>query len=112
MTLFKNFERAFKPMTETVSWRQDAAPHKSAGFKAVVLQGSGESSSAGHSAEPVSANAWSVIVPAFEAIITDIKIGDTIRRMDGNILTVQQVTRGDVEWIISCTSEMRAPGNG
>jgi hypothetical protein len=112
MTLFRNFDRAFKPMTETVSWRQDAAPHKSAGFKAVVLQGSGESSSAGHSAEPVSANAWSVIVPAFEAIITDIKIGDTIRRMDGNILTVQQVTRGDGEWIISCTSEMRAPVNG
>lgn len=109
MNPFKNFDRAFKPMTETVSWRQDAAPHKSAGFKAVVLQGSGESSSAGHSAEPVSANAWSVIVPAFEAIITDIKIGDTIRRMDGNILTVQQVTRGDNEWIIGCTSEMRAP---
>lgn len=112
MTLYVNFERAFKPMTETVSWRQDAAPHKSAGFKAVVLQGSGESSSAGHSAEPVSANDWRVIVPAFEAIITDIKIGDTIRRMDGNILTVQQVTRGDNEWIIGCTSDMRAPGNG
>lgn len=112
MTLYVNFERAFKPMTETVSWRQDAAPHKSAGFKAVVLQGSGESSSAGHSAAPVSANDWRVIVPAFEAIITDIKAGDTIRRMDGNILTVQQVTRGDNEWIISCTSEMRAPVNG
>lgn len=109
MALYTNFERAFKPMTETVSWRQDAAPHKSAGFKAVVLQGSGESSSAGHSAEPVTANAWSVIVPAFEAIITDIKAGDTIRRMDGNILTVQQVTRGDGEWIIRCTSDMRAP---
>lgn len=112
MNLFKNFERAFKPMTETVSWCQDAAPHKSAGFKAVVLQGSGESSSAGHSAEPISANDWRVIVSAFEAIITDIKAGDTIRRMDGNILTVQQVTRGDCEWIIGCTSDMRAPVNG
>lgn len=112
MNPFQNFDRAFKPMTETVSWRQDAAPHKSAGFKAVVLQGSGETDSAGHSLEGVTANAWSVIVPAFEAIIADIKAGDTIRRMDGNILTVQQVTRGDGEWIISCTSEMRAPGNG
>lgn len=108
---FEDFDKAFQPLTETLSWRMDAPPHKEATFRAVVLQGAMESQTAGVQTGQILADAWSVRLPSDSVLIHSVHLGDTLKRANGKTsLTVQQVyedSTGDF-WLI-CTAEERAP---
>lgn len=101
--------KAFCAMSQEVVWREDAPPHRRGTFRAAVLQGESESSSAGPSLDGVVADPWTVFIPLGFALAGNIKIGDTLTILTGVCLTVQQITRTDHEYLARCTSEMRAP---
>ena len=108
---FENIEKAFEPFEEQLEWTQDKKPHSRGIFKGVVLQGSLESSSAGVSLSPLVADIWTIHTSEKILFLSEIKIGDTIGRLNcKDKLTVQQVyhdATGDF-WI-SCTSNQRSP---
>lgn len=109
MRLAFDNHRAFRPMQDMLAWRQDRAPHKQGSFRAVVLEGESDSQSAGSSLDGVTANPWTVIVPLAVALIADIAVGDTLTTVYGVDLTVQQISKSETDWVIRCTSNMRAP---
>ncbi len=111
MSDFFHNAAAMRPMIEPVMWRQDKAPHRKGAFGAVVLHGESQSETAGASRGGFAADPWTVIVPATSALCADVAVGDTLTRLgvDGETLTVQQITRDDTGWTLRCTSEERAP---
>lgn len=109
-----NFDNpaAFKPFSQPVVWRQDAAPHMRGTFAAIVLQGESQSQSAGPSVDGILADPWNVFVPLTTAIIAHVKIGDTLTIGPAGAeteLTVQQITRTAYDYVIRCTANERAP---
>lgn len=105
------FDRAFAPMGEMLSWRQDKAPHKRGSFLAVVLHGESQSDAAGPSRGALPADPWSVHIPHTVALAAEISTGDTLLRLGlgAEVLTVQQITPDEAGWILRCTANMRSP---
>jgi len=105
-------EKALAPMLREVLWTEDAAPHRRGTFRAQVLEGESQSANAGPTLDAVTANPWTVRVPAAmpeNALAAFVKIGDELTIAPGVALAVQQVTRTLQGYIvIRCTSEMRA----
>lgn len=106
-------EKALAPMLRPVQWTEDAAPHRRGTFAAQVLEGESQSQSAGPTLDPLTANPWTVRVPASHpqnALAAYVKIGDELAVAPGVVLAVQQITRAlDGYLIMRCTSEERAP---
>ena len=106
-------ERALAPMLRPVQWTEDAAPHRRGTFAAQVLEGESQSESAGPTLGALTANPWTVRVPAshpHNALAAYVKIGDELAISAGVVLTVQQITRAlDGYLVMRCTSEARAP---
>ena len=94
---------------EPVVWTRDAAPHNSATFNAAIDE-RGPSQSAGPTYEPVVADAVKVFVCGGDAMAANIAIGDTLRRMNGETLTIQQIKRErPFAFILTCTADMKPP---
>ena len=108
-----NFDNsaAFEPFSEPVVWRQDAAPHRTGTFNAVVLRGGVDQANAGASAGPLTADVWRVHAPASVALCADIRIGDTLTRVSRKqeVLTVQEIVDDESGWWLNCTADERAP---
>jgi hypothetical protein len=106
-------EKALAPMLRPVQWTEDAAPHRRGTFAAQVLEGESQSQSAGPTLDPLTANPWTVRVPAAlpqNALAAYVKMGDSLTLAAGVTLTVQQITRAlDGYLVMRCTSEERAP---
>lgn len=103
-------DEAFSPLSETVKWRQDKAPHLEGSFRAIVVHGESQSESAGPSRGPMAADPWTVMCGTNPAECIGLALGDTLELRDGTILTVQQVSRDPAfGWVIRCTSNARAP---
>lgn len=106
-------EKAWAPMLRDVLWTEDGEPHRSGTFKAQVLEGESQTTSAGPTLDGVVANPWTVRVPMAtdqNVLAALVKMGDELTIAPGVILTVQQVTRAmDGYLIIRCTQDMRAP---
>ena len=106
-------EKALAPMLRPVEWTEDAAPHRRGTFAAQVLEGESQSQGAGPTLDAITANPWTVRVPAAHpqnALAAYVKIGDVLTLAAGVTLTVQQVTRAlDGYLVMRCTSEERAP---
>ena len=101
---------AFEPLVEPVVWRQDAAPHLTGTFNAIVTRGSVETQNAGASIAPLTADAWSVHAPTACAIAAEVRIGDTIERLNsGAILTVQVIIQDESGWWLHCSADERSP---
>ena len=103
---------AFAPMLEDVLWTEDAAPHRSGTIRAAVFQGASQSANAGPSLAGVVADPWTLSVPLSTALAADIKMGDSITlapHRGGAVLSVQQITRTAMWYIITATAEERAP---
>lgn len=110
MNSFFDSPAAFGPLSEPVVWRQDAAPHRSGTFNAVVLRGGADSESAGHSLSPIVADVWTVNAPVDCAIAAGVVVGDTLERLEcGELLTVQSVVKADGSWWLTCTAAERSP---
>lgn len=90
-SIFEN-EAAFAPMGEALTWRADKAPHHEAQLFGTVVHGEGASANAGHVRAPFSADPYTVILENLPAAAVDLKVGDTLRREDGTVLTVQQIS--------------------
>lgn len=107
---FENLDRAFSPISETVRWRQDRAPHTERDVEACVLQGASETDAAGSPRGGVSADAWQVLVPLARQRELGISVGDTF--VVDNVpfpLTIQSSVSDGIHQIFSCTSDERAP---
>lgn len=106
-----NNPAAFEPFSEPVVWRQDAAPHRQGTFAAVVLRGGVNQANAGASAAPLTADVWRVHAPATVALCADIRIGDTLTRVNRKqeVLTVQEIVDDESGWWLNCTAEERSP---
>ena len=106
-------EKALAPMLRPVQWTEDAAPHRRGTFAAQVLEGESQSESAGPTLGALTANPWTVRVPAshpHNALAAYVKTGDELTVSAGVVLTVQQITRAlDGYLVMRCTSEARAP---
>ena len=106
-------EKALAPMLRPVQWTEDAAPHRRGTFAAQVLEGESQSQSAGPTLGALTANPWTVRVPASHpqnALAAYVKIGDELTLSAGVVLTVQQITTAlDGHLVMRCTSEARAP---
>lgn len=106
-------EKALAPMLRPVEWTEDAAPHRRGTFAAQVLEGESQSQGAGPTLDAITANPWTVRVPAAlpqNALAAYVKMGDELAIASGVVLTVQQVTRAlDGYLVMRCTSEARAP---
>ena len=106
-------EKALAPMLRPVEWTEDAAPHRRGMFAAQVLEGESQSQGAGPTLGALTANPWTVRVPAAHpqnALAAYVKMGDTLAVAAGVVLTVQQITRAlDGHLVMRCTSEERAP---
>ena len=95
---------------ERVKWRQDKSPHAEGSFDAVVLHGESQSESAGATRGAFAADPWTMMVESSVAVCADLRAGDTIEIQDGQVLTVQQVTKDRAfGWVIRLTSSARAP---
>ena len=109
MVKFVN-EAALAPMLSLVLWTEDRPPHRRGTFRAQVLEGESQSSNAGPSLDGVTANPWTVRVPAAmpeNALAEYVKMGDELTLASGVTLAVQQVTRTLQGYlVIRCTSEM------
>lgn len=107
--IFEN-DAAFDPLAELVVWRQDKSPHLEGTFKATVVHGESQADNAGHVRGGTSADPWSVICSSNPAECVGIETGDTLKLLDGTVLTVQQITKdAALGWVIKCTSDMRGP---
>ena len=94
---------------EPVVWTRDAAPHNSATFNAAIDE-RGPSQNAGPTYEPVVADAVKAFICGGEAWAANIAIGDTLRRMNGETLTIQQIKRErPFALILTCTTDMKPP---
>lgn len=107
-------EKALAPMLRPVSWREDREPHRTGLFRAQVLEGESQSAAAGPSLDGITANPWTVRVPAADcrnALAAFVRMGDTLTlEAGGPTLVVQQVTRAmDGYLVMRCTAEQRAP---
>jgi len=106
-------EKALAPMLRPVEWTEDAAPHRRGTFAAQVLEGESQSQGAGPTLGALTANPWTVRVPASHpqnALAAYVKVGDELTVSAGVVLTVQQITRAlDGYLVMRCTSEERAP---
>ena len=106
-------EKALAPMLRDIRWTEDGEPHRKGTFKAQVLEGESQTTSAGPSLDGVVANPWTVRVPCMNSLnplAALVKMGDELTIAPGVTLTVQQVTRAmDGYLIIRCTQDMRAP---
>ena len=106
-------EKALAPMLRPVEWTEDAAPHRRGTFAAQVLEGESQSQGAGPTLDAITANPWTVRVPAAHprnALAAYVKMGDTLTLAAGVTLTVQQVTRAlDGYLVMRCTADVRAP---
>lgn len=106
-------ERALAPMLREVLWVEDAEPHRRGMFRAQVLEGESQSAAAGPSLDGITANPWTVRVPAAHpdnALAAYVKMGDELTIAPGVVLAVQQVTRAmDGYLVIRCTADARAP---
>ena len=106
-------EKALAPMLRPVEWMEDAAPHRRGTFSAQVLEGESQSQGAGPTLDAITANPWTVRVPAAHpqnALAAYVKMGDTLTHAAGVTLTVQQVTRAlDGYLVMRCTADVRAP---
>ena len=106
-------EKALAPMLRPIEWTEDAAPHRRGTFAAQVLEGESQSQGAGPTLDAITANPWTVRVPAEHpqnALAAYVKIGDTLTLVAGVTLTVQQVTRAlDGYLVMRCTADVRAP---
>ena len=103
---------AFAPMLEDVLWEEDAAPHRRGTIRAAVFQGASQSPSAGPSLDGIPADPWTLQVPISTALAVNIKMGDSITlapHRGGAVLSVQQITRTAMWYIIIATAEERAP---
>ena len=90
---------AFEPLVEPVTWRQDALPHLTGTFNAIVTRGAVDSESAGSSIAPIAADVWSVHAPTACAIAAGVSIGDTLERLNsGAVLTVQKIIQDESGW--------------
>ena len=100
----------FGPLVEPVEWRQDAAPHFTGTFNAIVNRGAVDSATAGSSISSITADVWSVHAPTACAIAAGVTIGDTLKRKDsGMVLTVQRIVRDESGWWLQCTADERSP---
>ena len=94
---------------EPVVWTRDAAPHNSATFNAAIDE-RGPSQSAGPTYEPVVADAVKAFICGGDAMAANIAIGDTLRRMNGETLTIQQIkAERPFALILTCTTDMKPP---
>lgn len=105
---FEN-DAAFEPMGEPVVWRQDAEPHRTGTFSAVVTRGAVDSASAGPALSPFVADVWTVHAPTACALAAGVAVGDSIRRMVGDVLTVQSIVRDEGGFWLHCTAAERSP---
>lgn len=103
------FDRALRPLSETLAWRQDRAPHKRGSFRAVVLQGAVDGETAGHPRGSVPADEWTVHLPYAVALAAEIAPGDTISRLGlgAEELAVQEVVPTPTGYLFRCTAKMR-----
>lgn len=106
-------EKALAPMLRDVLWTEDADPHRRGTFRAQVLEGESQSASAGPSLDGITANPWTVRVPAANpcnALAAYVRMGDELTIAPGIVLTVQQVSQAmDGYLIMRCISNARAP---
>lgn len=94
---------------EPVVWTRDAAPHNSATFNAAIDE-RGPSQNAGPTYEPVVADAVKAFICGGDAMAANIAIGDTLRRMNGETLTIQQIKHErPFALILTCTTDMKPP---
>lgn len=94
---------------EPVVWTRDAAPHNTATFNAAIDE-RGPSQSAGPTYEPVVADAVKAFICGGDAMAANIAIGDTLRRMNGETLTIQQIkAERPFALILTCTTDMKPP---
>lgn len=102
---------SFRAFEEPLVWRQDKAPHMTGTFSGVVLHGAPDSQSAGNTLSPQLADPWTVTVERHVALIAGIKVGDTLKRVgiDAETLTVQQIARDAMGWLLTCTANERPP---
>ena len=104
--------RAFAPMLEPVLWTEDKTPHRRGMIRAAVFCGESQSSSAGPSLDGVVADPYTLKVPISDALISQMKMGDTVKlspRFAGAELTVQQITVTPGWIVVRCTANERAP---
>lgn len=101
--------KAFEGFEELLVWQQDKSPHLRGSFRATVLRGEGGSNNAGGSRDPLSADGYTVMVDWRSAVVGQLTIGDTIKRADGTVLTIQQLTREHgIGVTVRCTADERA----
>lgn len=94
---------------EPVVWTRDAAPHNTATFNAAI-DDRGPSQNAGPTYGPVVADAVKAFVCGGDAMAAKIAIGDTLRRMNGETLTIQQIkVERPFALILTCTRDMKPP---
>lgn len=100
---------AFSMFREPLLWRQDRHPHTSGEVQGIVLHGSSEDQGAGHPSARIYADPYSVIIEWLPAVCAGISVGDTLKRLDETVLTVQQITRDrECGWVAVCTASERA----
>ena len=94
---------------EPVVWTRDAVPHNSATFNAAIDE-RGPSQNAGPTYGPVVADAVKAFICGADAMAANIAIGDTLRRMNGETLTIQQIKfERPFALILTCTTDMNPP---
>lgn len=84
---------AFNAFEELLVWQQDRASKLRGSFRATVLQGAAGTNGAGASTGPVPADAYSIVIDFRSPICGQVSVGDTIKRSDGTIFTVHQISR-------------------
>lgn len=94
---------------EDVIWTRDASPHLTATLKA-ALRNRGPSQNAGNVYAPVTGDEWRAFVCFGGDEAVKISAGDTLRRANGELLTVQQARIEEhVGWVLILTTDMKGP---
>lgn len=100
---------AFEPLAEEVKWTEDAYPHKSGIFRAVVCRGTVDTD--GAAGVGITGDVWTLNADTGTALCAGIRVGDTVERLGVNAatLTVQKTVSDDGGWWIICTAAERSP---